>query len=238
MEAGAGAAHAGRGRQARRYRSPLREERAADTRRRITAAALELFTEQGFGGSTVTAIAERAGVASQTVYAIFGTKGAILQALLARLEEDAGAPGWRDRIAAADDPAAKLDGFAQWTAAMLSTSKAAIVAAQGAVADPAIIGLRAEADRHRRQALAALVDGLAERGALAAGLTRQRAVDRAWMLTGVEIYLGATGGCGWSDAEYASWLASLLVSQLLATGRNPAGPLINAPGGPQAGKAG
>ena len=218
MEAEAGPASAPRRRQARRYRSPLREERAAETRRRITTAALELFTEHGFGGSTITAIAERAGVAPQTIYAIFGTKGAILQALLSRLEEDAGAAEWRARIAAADDPADKLDGFAQWTTAMLSTSKATIAAAQSAAGDPAIIGLRAEADGHRRQALASLIDGLADRGVLAAGLTRQRAVDRAWMLTGVEIYFSATDGCGWSDAEYTVWLAGLLVSQLLTSG--------------------
>ena len=72
-------------------------------------------------------------------------------------------------------------------------------------------------DRHRRQALAILVDGLADRGALAAGLSRQRAVDRAWMLTGAEIYLAATDGCGWPDADYASWLTSLLIHQLLTS---------------------
>jgi len=225
MEAEGGAADVPRDRRARRYRSPLREERAADTRRRITSAALELFTELGFAGSTVAAIAERAGVAPQTVYAIFGTKGAVLQALLAQMEDDAGAPEWRDRIAAADDPAAKLEGFAEWNAAMFSASKAAIAAAQSAVVDPAILGLRAEGDRHRRQALASLVDGLADRGVLAAGLSRRRAVDRAWMLTGVEIYLGATDGCGWSDAEYAAWLASLLVNQLLTGGDKPEGPV-------------
>jgi AcrR family transcriptional regulator len=221
MEAETGPARAPGGGQARRYRSPLREERAADTRRRITTAALQLFTEHGFAGSTVTAIAEHAGVAPQTIYAIFGTKGAILQALLAQMEDDAGAPEWRRRIATADDPAAKLEGFARWSAAMFSTSKAAIAAAQGAVGDPAIVDMRAEADRHRRQALAALIDSLADRGVLAAGLTRQRAVDRAWMLTGVEIYLAATDGCGWPDAEYATWLTGLLVGQLLASGHAP-----------------
>jgi AcrR family transcriptional regulator len=221
MEAEVGTAHDAQGRQARSYRSPLRAERAAETRHRITTAALELFTEHGFGGSTVTAIAKRAGVAPQTVYAVFGTKGAILQALLSRLEEDAGAAEWRARIAAAGDPADKLAGFAQWTASMLSTSKATIAAAQSAVGDPAIIALRAEADGHRRQALASLIDGLADSGALATGLTRQRAVDRAWMLTGVEIYLAATDNCGWSDAEYAAWLADLLVGQLLTSGYAP-----------------
>ena len=83
---------------------------------------LDLFTEHGFA-DTITAIAERAGVSPQTIYATFGSKGAILQALLAQMEDDAGAPAWRDRIATADDPAAKLEGFAHWSAAMFSTSK-------------------------------------------------------------------------------------------------------------------
>ncbi len=116
---------------ATRYRSPLRAERAADTRRRIAAAALELFAENGFGDTTVAAIATRAGVAPQTVYATFGSKGAIVRALLDRLEEAAGAAQWRERIAAQQDPG-RLAAFAQWSAAMLATSKTIIAAAQGA----------------------------------------------------------------------------------------------------------
>ena len=198
-----------------RYRSPLRAERAADTRRRIATAALDLFTEHGFGGTAITAIAERAGVAPQTIYATFGTKAAILRALIERMEEDAGAPEWRDRIAAADDPAAKLEAFAHWSASMFATNKSTITAAQGGIGDPAVQELRDEANQHRRQALTALIDTLADRGALAAGLSTQRAVDRAWLLTGVELYLAASVGCGWADDDYARWLTSLLVHQLL-----------------------
>ena len=40
-------------------------------------------------------------------------------------------------------------------------------------------------------------------------------MDRAWILTGAELYLAATEGAGWTDPQYASWLAGLLVSQLL-----------------------
>ena len=100
---------------------------------------------------------------------------------------------------------------------MFATSKAISAAAQGAVGDPAILQLQAEGNRHRRQALTALIDTLADNGALAAGLARQRAVDRAWMLTGVDLYLAATDGCGWGDAAYARWLTSLLVHQLLTS---------------------
>lgn len=211
------AAQASGQRRPQRYRSPLRAERAADTRRRIATAALELFAEHGFASTTITAIAEHAGVAPQTIYATFGTKAAILRALLERLEDDAGAPEWRDRIAATDDPAAKLEAFAYWSASMFATSKAIITATQGAAGEPAILEVRDEANRHRRQALTALIDTVADRGALTAGLSRQRAVDRAWMLTSVELYLAATDGCGWADTDYARWLTSLLVRELLAS---------------------
>ena len=56
----------------------MREQRVADTRRRIATAARELFAPFGFGGTTVAAIAERAGVSVPTAYATFGTKGAIV----------------------------------------------------------------------------------------------------------------------------------------------------------------
>ncbi len=94
-----------------------------------------------------------AGVAPQTVYATFGSKGEILHALLAQMEHDAGAESWRDRISAEVDPRRKLEAFASWSATMFSTNKAAIAAAHGAGSDPAIAEVKADADRHRREAL-------------------------------------------------------------------------------------
>ena len=197
------------------YRSPLREERAADTRRRIAAAALELFAARGFSGTTVAGIAERAGVSAPTVYATFGSKGAIVRALLTRMEDDADVAAWSARIAAEPDPRLKLEAFAQWSGGLFSNSKAVIAAARGAASDPAIVELRDQGNQHRREGLRQVVSTLAKAGALSAGLTEGRALDRAWMLTGVELYLSATDGCGWSDAEYERWLAGLLQDQLL-----------------------
>ncbi len=196
------------------YRSPLRAERAADTRRRIAAAAKELFAERGFTGTTVASIAERANVSAPTIYATFGSKGAIIKALLERLEDDADARLWRERVSAEPDPHRKLEAFARWTGALFSTSTSVIAAAAVAGSDPALVELREEGDRHRREGLRVVVAALV--GALRADLTERQALDRAWMLTGVELYLSATGGCGWSDAEYESWLAALLQDQLLA----------------------
>ena len=197
------------------YDSPVRRRQAKQTRLRITTGARELFVEHGFAGTTITAIAERAGVAPQTVYATFGSKAAVLHALLTGMEEAAGAAAWRDTIAKETDPARLLQAFAHWTASMLGTSKDLIAAARGATSDPALLDLAAEGDAHRRKALESLVARIARADALRHGLSRADAVDRAWLLTGVEPFLSAVGVCGWSERTYAEWLAELLRQQLL-----------------------
>lgn len=200
----------------RPYRSPIREQRAINTRRRITVAASELFAEHGFAGTTVAKIAAQAGVAAPTVYAIFGSKSAIVQALLEQMEQEAGNAEWAQRITHEKDPHAKLANFAGWTTALLSSSKSLIATARGAAADPAIIELRDEGDRHRRDGLRSVIVSLADSEALLPGLSQEHLLDRAWMLTGIELYLSATEGCSWSDAEYEQWLSALLQQQLLA----------------------
>ena len=56
-----------------------RREQAAATRERMIRAATEVFTEAGYVGARMSDIAERAGVAVQTVYFTFHTKGELLQ---------------------------------------------------------------------------------------------------------------------------------------------------------------
>jgi AcrR family transcriptional regulator len=67
-----------------------RARQAAATRRRILAAAEELFVRDGYAATAITEIAARADVAVQTVYAVFGTKRAVLTELIdARIMGDA-----------------------------------------------------------------------------------------------------------------------------------------------------
>ncbi len=66
----------------RRYNSTKRQSQARETRRQITEAAGKLFTERGYTGATIEAIAQEAGVAPETIYAVFGNKRAILAHLI------------------------------------------------------------------------------------------------------------------------------------------------------------
>ncbi|HSB65838.1 MAG TPA: helix-turn-helix domain-containing protein, partial [Anaerolineales bacterium] len=59
----------------------LRQRQAQATRSMIVTAAQALFLEQGYICTTIDIIAERAGVATSTVYAIFGSKRGILRAI-------------------------------------------------------------------------------------------------------------------------------------------------------------
>jgi AcrR family transcriptional regulator len=54
--------------------SPLRAQRRAETQRAIQTHAVRLFTERGYEATTVTDVAEAAGVSPMTVYRHFPTK--------------------------------------------------------------------------------------------------------------------------------------------------------------------
>jgi len=54
------------------------DERRTRTRQRLTAAALELFGERGYDGTTVAQIASRAGVTEMTFFRHFSSKADVL----------------------------------------------------------------------------------------------------------------------------------------------------------------
>jgi AcrR family transcriptional regulator len=66
----------------RRYSSQLRQQHALQTREQVLTAAAALFEESGWAGTTVAAIATRAGVAVETVYSGFGSKKQVLRAVV------------------------------------------------------------------------------------------------------------------------------------------------------------
>jgi TetR/AcrR family transcriptional regulator, regulator of autoinduction and epiphytic fitness len=63
----------------RAYNSSRRAAQAAQTRADVLAAAIECFGDTGWSGTTLHAVAERAGVAVETVYNGFGTKKQLLR---------------------------------------------------------------------------------------------------------------------------------------------------------------
>ena len=84
--------------QARNETAPARQKRAegdgriargARSRARIRAAARELFRERGFDGTTLRAIAERAGLGASSIYRHVESKQELLMLEIAELQEEA-----------------------------------------------------------------------------------------------------------------------------------------------------
>jgi len=76
----------------RRYDSPLRRKRAAETRERIVSAGAELlhgFPVWNWRALTVRAVARRAGVNERTVYRHFANERELRSAVLARQQQEA-----------------------------------------------------------------------------------------------------------------------------------------------------
>ena len=83
----------------RTYNSTRRSRQAAQTREEIVTAAIELFGETGWAGTTLAAIAKRAGVAVETIYSGFGSKKGLLRAAM-----DVAVVGDVEEIPLADRP--------------------------------------------------------------------------------------------------------------------------------------
>jgi AcrR family transcriptional regulator len=85
--------------QARKYQKQRRAEQEADTRRRIVEAIVALHREVGPARTTISAIAERAGVQRLTVYRHFPDESAMFQACSAHFATKVPGPdpaAWAD----------------------------------------------------------------------------------------------------------------------------------------------
>jgi AcrR family transcriptional regulator len=189
-------------------------ERAAETRDRIVSAARELFASRGFAGTTVALIAERANVATPTVYATFSNKTAIVAEMVNQLVAEIDIEKWHAGSDAEPDPRRQLDLFATFHRELFSRGRDVWAAAIDAAADPAVVELQAHGARQAKEWLKPIVAALSKSKLLVAGLTQKEAVDRAWMLCGMELYFRARNGLGWTDDHYEKWLKHSLALQL------------------------
>ena len=84
-----------------KQKGPTRAEKARQTRTRMLDAARERFIDEGYAATTMQQIANEAGVAVQTLYWSFRTKGQLLREVIettAAGEEDAPPVPERPRI--------------------------------------------------------------------------------------------------------------------------------------------
>ena len=204
----------------RPYKSLVRKRQAGDTRRRIVDAARQLLRSAGYDGMTIEAIAQRAEVSAQSVYAIFRSKTGILTELLDRSTfgdeyEEAVRQAMR-----ASDPETRLRLAARIARQIHEPLSAAFDLLRGAgVVAPELAKLEQQRERLRYERQERMIISLRDAKRLRLGLNHQTARDIFWMLTGRDVYRMLVRERGWSPQKYQDWLADTLVHSLLSPAR-------------------
>jgi AcrR family transcriptional regulator len=203
-------------RSGRVYRSELRQQQAEQTRSRVVAAAAELFAGHGYARTTLSKIADAAGVSPETVQG-HGPKAALM---IAAIEYAAfGVSGEEDvfklevgrRFLAAPDRDAALDYLAAvQTEAHERTAHLARALFGGAGADPELDRYLADfiagIDTQMRRVLGVCRD----RGWLRDDMPFDEVVETGGVICSVETYLRITHRDGWNAARYRKWLRRML----------------------------
>jgi AcrR family transcriptional regulator len=206
----------------RGYRSTLRAEQAQATRRAVVESASQLFIENGYGATTIDAVASAAGVSRKTVFTAVGGKLDLLKVAL-----DWAVAGDDLPVAVADrdasrqlfdqrDPAVLLARWARMQAEIGARVAALYQALEMAAGiDPDASALLAQVQAQRLAAARAIVKRLRILRALTTALTQQEAVDLAWLATDAALFDRLVRVRGWSTARFGEWLGETLCRQLL-----------------------
>ena len=204
----------------RQYNSTRRQEQARQTRRRIVAAAHELFVAKGYGRTTIAEIAEMAGVSAETVYATFRNKPNLLrQVWFVSSRGDEEDVRLLDRLEIRSVLAEPDLGtrFAQHAVVVTSVFRRVgplLAALQGAAAtEPAAAAMLTEWDERRLDACTTYAEAAAATGQLSVGEAECRDVLAATM--DGTLWQRLVAGSGWSDERFAAWLGRLWTLQMV-----------------------
>jgi AcrR family transcriptional regulator len=204
----------------RRYTSLVRDEQAARTRSRILDAASELFIDRGYARTTVTDIAERAGVARDTVHAVFGGKAQMLTALIdlrlvpdgsvASVTQTPEAQAVKDEV----DQVKQVELFAKFITGLSTQLRPVFEILRTASAvEPEMASVFKEMDRFRMTNMQTYAKWIAARGPLR--VSTKRASEIMWALASPDVGRMFCDELGWTQTQHARWLSDALIRTLL-----------------------
>lgn len=196
-----------------------RHRRGLATRERIVRAATTLFVRDGYLTTTMASIATEGEVAVQSLYLRFGSKVAILKAVLdvaivgdfepvPLLERE-----WVRELAATQDGRAAVHLYAGETARVLGRTHAIYAVVQAAAAGEAG-ELLDENKRQRHAGQRTIAELLSRKRGFAPGLTVDTAADLIYGLISEDLYGLLIVDRGWSTEDWERWCANILVGVL------------------------
>ncbi len=206
----------------RKYDSSRRKDQARETRHQIAEAARSLFIKRGYSGTTIDAIAQEAGVAPETVYAIFRNKRKILSHLM---DISIGGDEQPIRLLDRPEPRAVLhDTDQQHQIMMISQGISEIMGRVAHLFEIMRSAAKTEQDiedllnhllNERLENMTTFVQNIANNGGLREGMEVSAAAELVWTITSPEVFLLLTRDRNFSQEQYAAWLQTTLVRLLL-----------------------
>src|SRR3984893_18462240 len=182
------------------YKALVRQRQPGDTRVRIVEATRELLQSEGYAGMTIEAIAQRAEVSAQSVYAIFKSKTGILTELLDQSTLGADYEDAVRQALSASDPEARLRLAAPTARGVHDAQSATFDLLRGAcVVAPELAKLEQQRECLRYERQERMIISLREAGRLQPKLDYATARDIFWMLTGRDLYRMLVHERGWSS---------------------------------------
>lgn len=204
----------------RSYSSAKREAQARETKRSILRAAHELFVANGYAATTIQATAERAGVAVQTVYSVFGTKREVLRQLIesAITGDDEPVPITEradvKAIAAEPDARRRAQLDAAFSRSIIERVAPIVrVAAEAAASDPELVAMMEIVKAARREEMVTSVKIIA--GADGPRTDEEDAAATLYVLYSPQVADMLMGDYGWPPERYEKWLARMILESVI-----------------------
>lgn len=208
----------------RRYDATRRRAQARRTREAVHRAAFVLFSEQGYGRTTLPQIAAAADVSVETVRKM-GPKSALLDG--ARMVgvfdtadlEQIGDAGFMQAVAAAGTLFEAIEVLVEFYATSNARAGGFWVAWRAAALDdPAVARAWAQEMASAHEAFRAGIRLARERGWLRTDVADAELVATLWLLASAETHQRLTADAGLDDEAYRRWLRRSLLEQLGAPG--------------------
>ncbi|MGI8563409.1 MAG: TetR/AcrR family transcriptional regulator [Candidatus Dormibacter sp.] len=204
----------------RRYDASRRQRQALRNRETILDAARHLFLADGYGPTTIAAIAAAADVSVETVYKGFGGKAGLVRAIWSRgLAGTGPIPAWErsDEMQSLETDARQVIlNWGRFTAEVApAVAPVLLLIRTAAAADAEMAALLEEVDRARLVRMEENARRLHERGDLRHGIELEQTRDVLWTYSSPELYELLVLRRSWSLERYGRFVAEAMIAVLL-----------------------
>ncbi|GAA1160482.1 TetR/AcrR family transcriptional regulator [Kribbella jejuensis] len=205
----------------RNYDASGRRERARQRRRDVVAAARDLFEANGFQATTISDVAERAGVSAESIYKGFGTKAALAKAVF-----DFVIVGDHEPVPLAERPEILairrepdirrkvrmyVDGLVE---RQRRSARVQILIRDGRHSDETLAATWQAVLDERQTGMTIMAKHLLATGDLRPDLTLDEVVDMLWTYISVELYELLVLHRGWTPERYGDHLTAVVTAVL------------------------